>query len=144
MRLIYKILYPAYQLYCFIFRPKTFGVTCIIECKGEILMIRNSYGKNTWTFPGGGIKKNETSEEAAKREVLEEVGIRIKNVQQIGEFKSELEYKKDTVFCFSAKVNDKNFVIQESEISEAKWFSGENIPKNISQKAVKVIEFWKK
>ncbi len=106
-------------------------------------MIRNSYGKNEWTFPGGGIKKNETPEAAAKREVSEEVGISIQDIKPIGEFISELEYKKDRIFCFSAEVNNKNFVIQESEILEAKWFSSINLPNNISSIAVRVLKFWK-
>ena len=38
--------------------------------------------------PGGGIDKGETLNQAAKRECLEEVGIKIKNIKKIAEYKS--------------------------------------------------------
>ena len=58
-----KIKHFLALIYWFILRPKTFGVKCIIENQGEILMIKNNYGGwKKWMFPGGGIDKNETPE----------------------------------------------------------------------------------
>src|SRR3989344_7937136 len=57
---------------------------------GEILMIRRAkveegkYGaKLIWAFPGGKQRKNETREECAKREILDETGYDVKPVRQI-------------------------------------------------------------
>ena len=119
-QIYYKILFLFYKLYWFIFRPETFGVKCVIECDGKILMIRNNYGRKRWTFPGGSIKKGETQEMAARREIKEEVGIISNDIKSIGKFISTAEYKKDNIFCFSTKANNKNFIIQEKEILEAK------------------------
>src|SRR5947208_16401491 len=47
-------------VYWFVFRPNTQGVKCLIEHDGRWLMIRNSYGKGHWTFPGGAIGRHET------------------------------------------------------------------------------------
>jgi 8-oxo-dGTP pyrophosphatase MutT (NUDIX family) len=54
------------------------AVAVIIK-KNEILLIhRFNYGKEYFVLPGGGIKKNETPKNAAKREVMEETGLEIK------------------------------------------------------------------
>lgn len=53
-RIFNKIANPILKIYWFIFRPKTYGVKVILRCGGKFLLIRNSYGKKHWTFPGGG------------------------------------------------------------------------------------------
>ena len=76
MPFLTNIAYSLARVYWFIFRPKTFGVRCIVERDGEVVMVKHTYGKRTdWLFPGGGIKRGETEKGAAQREVLEEVGI---------------------------------------------------------------------
>jgi 8-oxo-dGTP diphosphatase len=45
----------------------------------EILMVRHIHdGRDYWTLPGGAIEENETPENAAVREVLEETGLDLK------------------------------------------------------------------
>lgn len=39
------------------------------------------HGKDTWSVPGGHLEFSETIEECAKREVMEESGLEIKNVR---------------------------------------------------------------
>lgn len=132
-KIFYKIIAPLTKIYWFIFRPKTYGVKCVVKCGNEVLMIKNSYGSwKSWMFPGGGIDKDESAEEAVKREVMEEVGIEIIDFQKIGEYTSAKEYKRDTVTVFMAKVNSKEFKIDHSEISQASWFDLNNLPIDIS------------
>jgi len=116
-------------IYWFVMRPKTFGVKCVIEHNGEVLMIKNSYGgwKN-WMFPGGSIDKNETPEEAAKREVLEEVGIEVQDLRKIGEYTSTKEFKKDTVMVFAGESKGKEVTTNPKEIAEARWFKLYDLP----------------
>jgi len=135
------IVYPPLKLYWFVFRPKTYGVKCVIQNGREILMIRNTYGPGWWTFPGGGIKRNETAEQAVKREVIEEVGISIKDLRKIGEFTSTAEYKKDTISVFVGISENNNITIDEKEILEAQWFFSNNLPA-MSPYARKIIAMW--
>ena len=137
-----KLLHLFAKAYWFIFRPKTFGVKVVVHNNGEILMIKNSYGRwNKWMFPGGGINKNEDSEEAAKREVLEEVGVRLTDVRKIGGYTSDREYKKDTVSVFLGESSDKDFKIDKKEIAEAQWFSVSNLPE-ISDYSKNILLMW--
>ena len=53
----------------------------IFNSKGEALMIRTHKWSNLWGIPGGKIKYGETSEAALRREILEETGLRIVDIQ---------------------------------------------------------------
>ncbi|MDO8340500.1 MAG: NUDIX domain-containing protein [Candidatus Woesebacteria bacterium] len=51
-----------------LYRRKVIGI--ITNSKGEFLIDQlTTYGKNDWNFPGGGIEKGETDEEALFREL---------------------------------------------------------------------------
>ena len=57
-------------------RPMTLGVRImVVNNNQEILLVRHSYVEG-WYFPGGGVERGETFDQAAKKEVLEETGIR--------------------------------------------------------------------
>ena len=59
------------------------GIGVFIFKDGKFLMgqRRNSHGDGTWSIPGGHLEFGETFEDAAKREVLEETGLKIKNIR---------------------------------------------------------------
>lgn len=42
---------------------------------------KNAHGDRTWSLPGGHLEFNEELEQCAKREVVEETGINIKNIR---------------------------------------------------------------
>lgn len=132
---LYKYMYPVAKIYWFITRPKTSGAGCIIEHGDKILLIRNTYGDGSWSFPGGGVKKNEEPEQAAVREVKEEVGIMINNPTSLGSFLYPWQYRLDTVNVFMVNVDSENIKINKDEIKEAKWFAKNSIS-NIELSAV--------
>jgi 8-oxo-dGTP diphosphatase len=64
-------------------RPKV-GVAALIIRDNKILIGKRKaeHGGGTWSVPGGHLEFNETIEECAVRETLEEVGIKIKNLRK--------------------------------------------------------------
>ena len=40
---------------------------------GKILLVRSRFSRQEWALPGGGVNRNESYEQAAVREVLEEL-----------------------------------------------------------------------
>ncbi|HXE42725.1 MAG TPA: NUDIX domain-containing protein, partial [Candidatus Baltobacteraceae bacterium] len=53
----------------------------IFNSKNEALMIRTHKWSNKWGIPGGKIKWGESSEAALRREILEETGLKISDIQ---------------------------------------------------------------
>ena len=129
VRLGFKVAARLRRVYWFVFRPTTYGVKCVVRHEGRWLLIRNSYGNGSWTLPGGAVHRREEPAAAAIREVREEVGIDLGSVEPIGSYRSNREYKKDTVYCFVANVLHPDHRIDMREVIEAGWFDPSDLPK---------------
>lgn len=133
-QLSYRIAIRVLRMYWRIFKPTTHGVRVLVTHptkQTEAVVIRHSYGNTSlWNIPGGGYKpKKESPEEAAKREVFEELNLEISNLQNLGEYRTGGEGKKDIVIIFSGvAVNPKQITIS-AEISEVAWVEIKDIPK---------------
>lgn len=101
--------------------------------KGQILMVKRKFDpfKGTWDLPGGFIENNETAEEATRREIFEELGLRVKSLKYLSTCTSRYLYKginfHTLCFMFFAKINKKPKKT-EDDISEAKFFDKDKIP----------------
>ena len=121
------IIIATARTYWFIFRPKTRGAKIILSCQDQILLVKPTYGYK-YTLPGGGIKREESSEMGVRREVQEELGIVLGDTVYLGSFISTAEYKKDEVFAYSSELKNKEVFIDNLEIEEATWFLMSSLP----------------
>lgn len=55
----------------------------LIERGGKFLMIRTRKWANKWGIPGGKVERGEMAHDAVRREVLEETGLRLQDVQLV-------------------------------------------------------------
>ncbi|MBE6826136.1 MAG: NUDIX domain-containing protein [Ruminococcus sp.] len=85
----------------------------------EIALIRQSYGTPRFVGVAGYMKCGETAEEAAKREVIEEIGLVPESVTFL---ESHWYDGKDMLMLgFLARVKKTDFCLSD-EVAEAKWF----------------------
>jgi len=103
---------------------KSCGAIVYRIINGEIrfLLIKNKRSAH-WGFPKGHIEKDETPQQTAEREVLEETGLQIEIVP---EFESKSEYMiqnkvEKCVTIFLAKTAQTTTTIQHEEIGDYAW-----------------------
>jgi ADP-ribose pyrophosphatase YjhB (NUDIX family) len=142
-RTLIQLIYPWLRLYWFLVRPKTFGVQCVIQHRDAILLVRNTYGRKQWTFPGGSIARGETAEDAVRREVREEVGLRLQRLERLGAFAATIDYKRDHVAGFAGVSPDRRVTIDTAEILEARWFQPQDLPP-LAPAAARILAMWQR
>ena len=80
------------------------------------------------------MNRGETFEQVAIREAYEEVRVRLTRIRRVGGYDNTNQYKRDRVECFVAGVDSPEFKVDGFEITEAGWFSldeltGERTPR---------------
>jgi 8-oxo-dGTP pyrophosphatase MutT (NUDIX family) len=70
----YRYAYFALRAWWFVRRPQTHGAAVALWREGKVLLIRTSY-RSCLSLPGGFVRSGEPSEQAARRELKEELDI---------------------------------------------------------------------
>lgn len=111
---------------------KTVKVVAAVICDSfentsKIFATARGYGefKGQWEFPGGKVEVGETPQQALKREIQEELDVKI----EIGELIDTIEYDYPTFHlsmdCFWCVVIDGEIILKEAEA--ARWLSKDEL-----------------
>ncbi len=96
-----------------------------------------------WDLPGGGVGRGETPEQAARREVLEEVGVTLSGLRLLGRYTGTEYYDKDTVACFYGRAVSADIKPRRAEVYDEGWFEWGHLPEPLSREAEKVIGMYR-
>ena len=124
-----RILYFGFKAYCFIFRPIRMGVRVMMIRDEKVWLVRQTYMPG-WFMPGGGLKRNETLEEAARREAREETGAELGELTLMGAYSNFTDWKSDhniVFICTDFEVKSE----PDSEIAELRAFALNELPDNL-------------
>lgn len=130
----FKILRAPVKWYWKKFNVKTYGVRIMLVHDGKILLVRHWYN-SLWVMPGGGIRKHETPEQAAARELREELGLEHVQLEyRLGIYANTKEGKNDTVHCFVVKCDTRPTIKTgfNPEVSDRVWYSFDALPDGTS------------
>ncbi len=113
-------------------RPKV-GVGVIIIKNNRVLLgkRKGSHGEGTWCFPGGHLEFNEEITDCAKREVMEETGIKIRDlsIATITNDIFEKEKKHYITIYVLSRYDSGNLKVMEPEKCEKwSWFEWNRLP----------------
>ena len=122
------------------FRVRTRGAKVMVfNGAGELLLIRNSYGRsNLFVLPGGGIGRGESPEAAAAREVREETGLELQELCFLSRHGNRSEGKRDTVHLFTARAEGTPRS-DNVEVEEARFFPLDALPASVSSATLRRI-----
>lgn len=121
-RVGYRAAYAALRGYWFLARPETSGVKCVLTNRGNVLLVRHSYGPQVWDLPGGSVKSGELPQDAARREMQEELGVEVASWHPIGRLEVEIDHRHDRIDCFAAELDRPDVEIDGAELTAARWF----------------------
>ena len=112
------------------------GVGAITVKDGKVLLVKRAIepSKGLWAIPGGTLKLGETLEECARREILEETGIRIKVGACVYVFDFlERDNKRKIKFHFVVVDFVADYISGKpqgaDDALDARWLSGEELSK---------------
>ena len=110
------------------------GIGVIVEKGGKVLMgkRRNAHGHGSWSFPGGHLEFGETPEEGARREVLEETGLRVDWAKPVA-FTNDFFRKEGkhyvTLYLLCKKSSGEPRVMEPEKCERWAWFDWNRLPK---------------
>lgn len=106
---------------------------CYIRKDNKTLMLyrnkkKNDYHKGKWNGIGGKFEAGESPEECAKREILEETGLRVKKLQLHGTITFPLFDGKDDWYCWIFSCTDfDGQVMSDPPEGELKWIANNDL-----------------
>lgn len=109
---------------------------------GEILLLRHSYGPDVWALPGGGIGRGEAPEAAARREIAEELGLRLGALHLLAQAEEEISGSPHTAFVFTAST-PKAPAPDRREVIEARFFASDTLPEPLGRITRSRLALWR-
>jgi len=109
-------------------RRPTQGVVVIARDRHErVLLVRHSYGSGRWALPGGGRGRSEHPEACARREMREEIGCELVEIELVEVTQSTFNGAPNTSHVFAARIEGE-VCPDRREVLEAQWFSLLELP----------------
>ncbi len=103
------------------------------------------HGEGTWTMPGGKLEFGESFEEGARREVLEETGIKLESAKVICVNNDKVpDAHFVTIGLLSEDFEGEARVMEPDEIVQWQWFALNDLPAPLYFPSAKLIDNYHK
>lgn len=135
---------------------KYIGTKPIIMCGANVILLNGKdeillhhrVDRDWWGLPGGAIELGESLEETASREVFEEVGLSCGEIKLFNVYSGEELYYKypdgnevyNVTTTYICKDYSGEIVVDPSEGRDARFFSLNEIPSNLSPTIKGIVE----
>ncbi|HEX8493980.1 MAG TPA: NUDIX domain-containing protein [Pyrinomonadaceae bacterium] len=118
-----------------------FAVTAgavVTDDDGRVLLLKHVFRAGSgWGIPGGFIEKGEQPEEALRRELEEEIGLKLRQAEIV--FVRTLKRPAQLEIIFRCRPQGE-FAPRSVEIKSAEWFAPDALPTELSRDQRQLIE----
>ena len=119
------------------------GAICVVErADGHLLLVRQSYRRDGWGFPGGLLRRREEPADAARRELREELGIDVE-LDGLPVVVVDAAMRRIDV-VFNARLEEGSALPERTahspEITDARWFPPDGLPSLLPEATAALIE----
>ena len=110
------------------------GIGVFVFKNGKFLMQKRhgAHGSNSWGVPGGHLEFGESFEATARREVLEETGLKIKNVRfgaVTNDYFSDENKHYITIWMLSDWESGKESIMEPDKSLQQAWRTFDDLPR---------------
>ena len=103
------------------------SIIVLVTRGDEMLLARNAAWPNgMYSTLAGFVEPGESIEQTLHREVMEEVGVSVKNLRYFGS--QSWPFPNSLMLGFHAEYDGGEIVCQDEEIADAQWFRSDNLP----------------
>ena len=100
---IYRLAFPFARRWWRLRGQNHQGALVAVWVDEALLLVRSSY-RDEWNFPGGSVRHGETPEAAARRELMEEVGLAVSSLIPAGTIRGVWDDRPDEVHLFELRL----------------------------------------
>lgn len=113
--------------------PRISPAIIVAVTRGNQLLLAHAktFAPNRYSVIAGFVEPGETLEECVRRELKEEVGVEVQNINYFGS--QPWPFPDSLMIAFTAQCSTEKITIDNREITAAAWFSAHNLP-NIPDK----------
>lgn len=117
-------------------------ITAVLKDNKILLAHAKAFKNNMFSLISGFVEPGETLEECVQRELMEEVGIKVKNIKYFGS--QPWPYPNSLMVGFTSEYESGEITVDGVEIEKADWFELDNLPELPSQVSIarKIIDWY--
>jgi NAD+ diphosphatase len=112
-----------------VYYPRLSPSIIVLVTRGdELLLARNARARgNFYSTLAGFVEPGESIEQAVHREVLEEVGVTVKNLEYFGS--QPWPFPNSLMIAFTCSYVGGEIRLEEEELEDAGWYTADDLPR---------------
>jgi ADP-ribose pyrophosphatase YjhB (NUDIX family) len=112
---------------------KLAALAALVDDRRRVLLVHQSYGSRRWALPGGLLEPGESPQDAAVREVREELGVEFEPDGLVAVY--TLAADGGIRFVFGGRLDGTPTAHDPAEISEVRWWDIDRLPQPLASSA---------